>query len=103
MRRRDASELAGLSKADDSFSNPTVFTLHSAQINKTKNFTLAKFHPDCSWKMETNSLLLYSILDVILYLFIDVVITFIIKIFRVLCKLFSDFFIFCHVLSPPRS
>ena len=94
MRSRDESELAGLSKADDSFSNPTVFTLHSAQINKTKNFTLAKFHPDCSWKMQTNSLLLYSIPDVILYLFRDVVIPFKIRIFRVLCKLFSDFLFF---------
>ena len=41
--------------------------LFYTHLNKTKNFTLAKFHPDWVWKMETNSLLLYSILDVILF------------------------------------
>lgn len=51
--------------------------------NKTKNFTLAKFHPDCLWEMEINSLLLYSILDAIVYLFRDVVITFKIYTFRI--------------------
>jgi hypothetical protein len=47
------------------FSTPTVWTLHSELIIKTKNFTCANFQPDCLWKMETNSLLLDSTLGVI--------------------------------------
>jgi len=40
--------------------------LHSALIIKTKNFIRAKFQPDCSWEMVTNSLLLDSTLGIII-------------------------------------
>jgi hypothetical protein len=63
--RREELVSAPLSNAEASFSKQTVCTLQSALIIKTKNFTRARFQPDCSWKMETNSLLLDSTLGVI--------------------------------------
>jgi len=54
-----------LSNAKANFSKPTVCTLQKALIINTKNFARARFQPFCSWKMETNLLLLGSTLDVI--------------------------------------
>jgi hypothetical protein len=48
--RRDELVLALQSNAVANFSKPTVCTLHSVLIIKTKNLTRARFQPDCSWK-----------------------------------------------------